>query len=341
MNAGGISEEGRLLAEKNREEYAKKNKAVEANRNLGKDVATNDGTPKSSAPLRYPYTKIDEHDDYLRLEIVEFTPPGLQRADDSLRLRTSDEIAKKDINHTIMLPVPQGVEDGRSADWDMSEMGPLAALSAAAAGAGLRADGSLATMGGASFAEMKGQLDKALETDKGTVGKLLTGGIAGLVANAVTGGKGGDAVARETGLRINKNQQLLFAGVTGRDFNFGWDIIPRSKKEASQVKVIIRVLKQAMSAQRGGTNTVKGLFLKSPDIFYLTYMKGKNQHPFLNAFKPAALTSCNVNYTGSGTYATYHDGNPVHLNLSLTFRELTPVYREDYSTEQSGEGVGY
>ena len=56
MNAGGISEEGRLLAEKNREEYAKKNKAVEANRNLGKDVATNDGTPKSSAPLRYPYT---------------------------------------------------------------------------------------------------------------------------------------------------------------------------------------------------------------------------------------------------------------------------------------------
>lgn len=340
MNAGGISKEGRLLAEKNRVEYAEKNKAVEANRNLGKQSAANDGTPKSSAPLRYPYTKIDEHDDYLRLEIVEFTPPGLQRADDSLRLRTSDEIAKKDINHTIMLPVPQGVEDGRSTNWDMSEMGPLAALTASAAGAGLRADGSLATMTGASLQEMKGQLDKALETDKGTVGKLITGGIAGLVANAVTGG-GADAIARETGLRINQNQQLLFTGVTGRDFNFGWDIIPRSKKEAAQVKVIIRVLKQAMSAQRGGTNTVKGLFLKSPDIFYLTYMKGKNQHPFLNAFKPAALTNCNVNYTGSGTYATYHDGNPVHLNLSLTFRELTPVYREDYFTDQSGDGVGY
>ena len=286
MNAGGISKEGRLLAEKNRVEYAEKNKAVEANRNLGKQSATIDGTPKSSAPLRYPYTKIDEHDDYLRLEIVEFTPPGLQRADDSLRLRTSDEIAKKDINHTIMLPVPQGVEDGRSTNWDMSEMGPLAALTASAAGAGLRADGSLATMTGASFQEMKKQLDTALETDKGTVGKLITGGIAGLVANAVSGG-GGDAIARETGLRINQNQQLLFSGVTGRDFNFGWDIIPRSKKEAAQVKVIIRVLKQAMSAQRGGTNTVKGLFLKSPDIFYLTYMKGKNQHPFLNAFKPS------------------------------------------------------
>ena len=44
------------------------------------------------------------------------------RAEDSLRLRTSDEIAKKDINYTILLPVPQGVQDTRSADWGMSEM---------------------------------------------------------------------------------------------------------------------------------------------------------------------------------------------------------------------------
>ena len=42
MNAGGISEEGRLLAEKNREEYAKKNNAVEVNKNLGKETANND-----------------------------------------------------------------------------------------------------------------------------------------------------------------------------------------------------------------------------------------------------------------------------------------------------------
>ena len=48
-----------------------------------------------------------------------------------------------------------------------------------------------------------------------------------------------------------------------------------------------------------------------------------------------------VNYTGSGTYATYHDGNPVHLNLSLSFRELTPIFREDYFSEESGDGVGY
>ena len=70
----------------------------EKNKDLGKQTEAPSETPKSSAPLRYPYTKIDEYDDYMRLEIVSFTPPGLERADDSLRLKTSDEIAKKDIN---------------------------------------------------------------------------------------------------------------------------------------------------------------------------------------------------------------------------------------------------
>ena len=47
---------------------------IAVNKNLSKDSATTDGTPKSSAPLRYPYAKIDEYDDYMRLEIVAFTP---------------------------------------------------------------------------------------------------------------------------------------------------------------------------------------------------------------------------------------------------------------------------
>ena len=312
----------------------------EKNKDLGKESEPPSETPKSSAPLRYPYTKIDEYDDYMRLEIVSFTPPGLERADDSLRLKTSDEIAKKDINYTILLPVPQGVQDGRSAEWGMSEVDAIAMAAGSTVKAGMEAKGSIATMGAAAFTNITGMINELSQTDRAAAGSLLTSGVAGLVANAVGGGNA-NFIERETGLTLNKNQQLLFTGVTGRDFTFNWDIVPRSKKEAEQVKVILRIIKQSMSAQRGGTKTVKGLFLKSPDIFYLTYMKGKEQHPFLNAFKPSALTNCTVNYTGSGTYATYHDGNPVHLNLGLTFRELTPIYREDYLSEESGNGVGY
>ena len=56
-----------------------------------------------------------------------------------------------------------------------------------------------------------------------------------MIASAITGNNV-DAVGRETGLRINKNQQLLFDGVTGREFSFGWDIVPRSRKRSSTNK---------------------------------------------------------------------------------------------------------
>ena len=37
-----------------------------------------------------------------------------------------------------------------------------------------------------------------------------------------------------------------------------------------------------------------------------------------------------VNYTGDGVYATYDNGTPVSMIMTLNFQELTPVYAEDY-----------
>ena len=53
-----------------------------------------------------------------------------------------------------------------------------------------------------------------------------------------------------------------------------------------------------------------------------------------------ALVNMSVNYTGSGTYATYSDATPVHMKLSLSFQELNPVYAEDYDKEGK-DGVGF
>ena len=70
-------------------------------------------------------------------------------------------------------------------------------------------------------------------------------------------------------------------------------------------------------------------------------MTGNKPHPFLNRFKPMALTDMQINYTGSGTYATYHDGTPVHIQVTLTFKELNPIYSEDYDNIPLSDGVGY
>ena len=48
-----------------------------------------------------------------------------------------------------------------------------------------------------------------------------------------------------------------------------------------------------------------------------------------------------VNYTGDGVYATYNDGTPVSMVMTLMFKELAPIYDIDYDSEDSGVGVGY
>lgn len=303
------------------------------------------GSGSKKEPLRYPFSKLDESDDYLKIEIFEFTPPGLEFAggQGSLRLRTSDEAqatGKDDIKATIILPIPEGVADTNSASWEAGGLNPIAQGVAVAANAFLK---------GAENADISESLQRgkgALDQIKNSILKvggqaaqnLVSGYAAGLAANALTGSSVGAVVGRSNGIALNPNQQLLFNSTVGRTFQFGWDIVPRSKKEADVVKEIIRELKINMSPTRDTKNTVSGVFLKSPKVFRLQYMSGSKSHPFLNRFKTMALTGMAVNYTGSNTYATYDDGTPVHMQLTLGFAELTAIYSGDY---EGVGGVGY
>ena len=75
-------------------------------------------------------------------------------------------------------------------------------------------------------------------------------------------------------------------------------------------------------------------------------MKGMEPHPFLNKMKTGVITDMSVNYTGSNTYATYDDGTPVHMKMQFTFKEINPIYADDYEVEgdnalAAGTGVGY
>ncbi|MEC8552773.1 MAG: hypothetical protein VXY93_19930, partial [Pseudomonadota bacterium] len=109
------------------------------------------------------------------------------------------------------------------------------------------------------------------------------------------------------------------------------------------IKKIIRAFKKSLNAKNGSTgeNKSSGLFIKSPDVFQLTYKTGGKNHQFLHKFKPMALLNIAVNYTGAGTYATYDNTAPVHTKIDLTFQELNPIYSEDYDTEEGLEGTGF
>ena len=150
-------------------------------------------------------------------------------------------------------------------------------------------------------------------------------------------------ISRSTGQVLNSNLELLFQGVNLRTFPFSVTFSPRNPDEGERVKAIIRSLKQSMSAKAGTFNgaSASGIMIKAPDVFILEYRSGGRRHPFLNNFKTCALTSINVNYTNAGTYATYHNSTPVNIRMDMVFKELNPIYAEDYDTPSGSSGVGY
>jgi hypothetical protein len=295
----------------------------------------------SSKIFRYPLKNIDASDDYLQIESYDYAPPGLTLSPTSFAQNSSDDVEygkNKIIRGTVILPIPEGIQDTNIAGWGAGDMGPI---ETATMGASSKIIGkeNIPEAANTAFTNLFEKAKSAAVT--GTTQRMIQAFFASKATQALTGsGSFNQALSRDTGAVFNSNTELLFSGVSLRSgFSFSFDLVPRSKKESDEIKDIIRFFKSESAAQKGAAGGgAAGLFLKSPSVFRLRYMSGGRPHPFLNQFKICALNAMSVNYTGSGTYATYSDATPVHMVMTLTFQELTPIYREDYIEAGSRTG---
>jgi len=296
--------------------------------------------------LRYPLSNIGPQDDYFKIQVLKYEYPGLSlQSPNSFALGTTEDALKREsIKRSlanIILPMPATIQDNNAADWQSGTMNPIAAsLGSASAESILSSNflGSLLTSGQQFFQ----RVGEAVSTGEGQQAVAAGAAAAGLQA-ALGQGNINQIISRATGQVFNENVEILFNGVTMRPaFNFTFDMVPRDNNESRVIKTIIRTLKKNMTPQKGKPDeNGGGLFVSAPNVFKLEYMSGGKHHPFLHRFKPCALTQMSVNYNGSGQYATYADATPVHMQLILQFQELSPIYAEDYETEEGRYGVGY
>lgn len=310
-------------------------------------AATTSIPSAAKLPLRYPLKNIGPFDDYLQIDIIDYVAPGLgTQSKGSFAFKTTEQALGTSIQKprgTIILPMPQNISDSNSANWAENQLNALTG-SLINAGANVVSSGNPL---GAAYNEAVGMFNKiSAGTQTGEGQKAAIAGASGLAAQALLGQAAPDInglIARATGAVINQNTELLFNGVSIRPgFNFAFDLVPRSEAEAQIIKKIIRTFKIEMTPSKGSSAAQGGgFFVKSPNVFNLKYMSGGKPHPYLHKFKPCALTNMAVNYTGSGSYTTYSDATPVHMQLQLTFQELSIIYAEDYTTGQGLEGVGF
>ena len=243
----------------------------------------------------------------------------------------SKETMKKDSRY-IWLPIPQQVSDSIQVDYAEDRLSPIQAAGMALASTGINDPGKMA---GQIAQVLKDVTTKGAGLSDQNINALQTV-LAGKAINQLGANVNPQSlITRSSGQILQSNLELLFNGVTLRTFPFVFDFTPRSGPESEMVRDIIRTIKMATCAKQGD-----GLFINSPDLFQFQYVSGgENDHPFLNKFKIGVLENVSVDYTASGTYATYQDGTPVHIRMSLTLKEINPIYAEDYEIEP--EGVGY
>lgn len=135
--------------------------------------------------------------------------------------------------------------------------------------------------------------------------------------------------ARVTGTVINPNLELLFNGPKLRSFSFSFKMTPRSGDEAKQIRDIIKFFKKGMAPKRA-TAAEDAFFLGAPNVFRISFMHKGKPSKSLPTLKTCALVNFNVNYTADGFYSSFGDGQPISLQVDMSFAELTPIYNDHY-----------
>jgi len=278
-------------------------------------IKTSGASEKLPSNLRYPYSTIDNTQDFIKFSIFKYKRSGVVTKDEN--------DLKSELLGSILLPIPAQLVDSNSANYGPGNMNFLQEGGIGAAGALFSGEGK----------EAGKKVNKMI---KDATGDLVKDYFTTQAINSIGGNLTLDQVmARSSGQIINPNMELLFSGPALRDFSYQFKFTPRFQKEAETVRTIIKAFKRNMAPKGAGQ-----AMLKSPNIFEIQYV-GKASD-YLNKIKLCALKNVSMNYAGEGTFVTYQDGSPISMNMTLSFTELTPIFNEDYgSYDDKTDGVGY
>jgi len=148
-------------------------------------------------------------------------------------------------------------------------------------------------------------------------------GVGGVLDVATGGDAFGNHIEVQRRRTTNPHQALLFKGVSFREFQFTFELMARSKDESDSIRQIIKTFKWGMHP--GGEQDAS--FWSYPntfDVYLLT-----PSHKYMFNISQCVLTNMEVDYGASQAASFFKvTGAPVHINLSLTFKELSVLTKK-------------
>ena len=286
----------------------------------------------SGQNLRYPLGQIpDLGYDFVTFTAHEYKAAAVGDPTFSKLTTSSGQERVGQALETISLPMLPGRNESNSVGFDGNSLDAIQAAAARVATgtlAGFAENGDIMQAMGNLGSLGKEEMKKFLDTNSG-----VKEAIVAHFAGQAVGNSG--FLTRATGAVLNPNMELLFKGPSLRTFNFDFQFRPRFEDESVAVKEIIRIFKRNMAVQRSATE----LFLLTPNIFTIKYIHNSGEdHPFMNRIKPCMLTGFNVNYTPDNSYMTYQDGAMTGYDVTMSFREIVPIYADE---QQNEGGTGF
>jgi hypothetical protein len=215
----------------------------------------------------------------------------------------------------VSLYLPQGLQFREAASYDNIDLG----IAGTAVQQGVQSGSSLVA---SMFAAGKEEVSSLVDA-------FVGGGNAGIAAVRASRYLG-DTVQNgvRAGLRItpNPNSRSLFKSIPIREFTFQFKLIPESKKEAEQIRNIIKWFR---TAQLPGTISMGNLSVgyTFPNPIDITAEYDGEPIPGTK-FLPAYIRDVTVTYNAAGM-SFYKGGDWTSVDLSVSFIETAPITAGD------------
>jgi len=322
-------------------------------------------TPEKDRTLRWPEDAIGTDTDYVFFQFGKYVPPfsrdagytKIKEANESgtggekqdnlnnvFESATTYELYNSSVNNldvsrnanNIMLPIPQDLSNEIQQQWQGKQFTALgrAALAAVAGGNMSYAKNVVKNITGNAKAIQTALTSFALNSIPGVGGNISFNDVSGSTR----------------GIVINPNAELLYDSPEMREIGMIFRLVPRNPAESLMIQNIVKTFRAASMPSWGATGgepMVAGAgatenpqadiinfggednWIRVPNLCKFTFMHGDTPHPYLIQFKPCAISRVEVNYTSDGTFATYSDGAPVAVELSLNFMETKLVFADE------------